>query len=156
MQRITISLDDALGEALDQMVGERSYASRSEAMRDIVRSGLEQWRAEEDGDTHCVANLSYIVDSRVRSLPPRLLEMQHAHHDLIIASTVARLDHHHSLESVMLKGAVRAVHAFADAVRSARGIRFGAINLLRVSPTDRHHGDGHHVHDGHHHLSPLD
>jgi len=155
MQRITISLDDALGDELDQMAQDRRYASRSEAVRDLVREGLERWREEGSEGSHCVANLSYIVDRRVRSLPQRLAEMQHAHHDLVAASTVVRLDHYHSLESVILKGSTADVRAFSDAVRSERGIRFGAINLLQVAPTDAHDRDDTHSHHGHHHLSPL-
>ena len=155
MQRITISLDDDLGHALDHMVRDKGYASRSEAMRDLVRDGLQRWRDEQSDGRHCVANLSYIVDRRVRSLPQRLAEMQHAHHDLIAASTVVRLDHYHSLESVILKGTRADVQLFADAVRSERGIRLGAINMLQVTPTDAHDHEGDHHHHGHHHLSPL-
>jgi CopG family transcriptional regulator, nickel-responsive regulator len=155
MQRITISLDDSLSEALDRMAQERGYASRSEAMRDLVRDGLERWQDELSEGGHCVANLSYIVDRRVRSLPQRIAEMQHAHHDLVATSTIVRLDHYHSLESVILKGTSAEVRAFADAIRSERGIRFGAINMLQVMPTDEHEHDDDHDHHGHHHLSPM-
>lgn len=155
MQRITISIDDQLGDAFDQMVRHKGYASRSEAMRDMVRDGVQRWRDEQSHERHCVANLSYILDRRVRSLPHRTAEMQHAHHDIIAASTVVRLDHYHSLESVILKGVSTDVRAFADAIRSERGIRFGAINMLQVVPTDAHDGGGEHCHKGHHHLSPA-
>ena len=37
MQRVTISIDEALGEAFDQLIAEQGYQSRSEAMRDLVR-----------------------------------------------------------------------------------------------------------------------
>lgn len=155
MQRITISLDEALSGELDEMARERRYPSRSEAMRDLVRDGLERWREEQCEGTHCVANLSFIVDRRTRMLSQRLAEMQHAHHDLVASSTVVRLDHYHSLESVILKGTTAAVRAFADKVRAERGIRFGAINLLQVSPTEEHDHAEDHVHSGHHHLSPV-
>lgn len=155
MQRITISLDEALGAALDRMAQDKGYASRSEAVRDLVRGGLERWRDEAADGQHCVANLSYIVDRRVRSLPQRLAEMQHAQHDLVTASTIVRLDHYHSLETVVLKGPTLAVRAFADRIRSERGVRFGAINMLQVSAADTHDAPDDHDHHGHHHLSPL-
>lgn len=155
MQRITISLEETLGDELDQMASERGYASRSEAMRDLVRDGLERWRSEAQPAAYCVANLSYIVDRRIRALPTRLADMQHAHHDLVAASTAVRLDHYHSLETLILRGSGAAVAAFANQVRSERGIRFGAINMLQVSATDSHEGADEHVHHGHQHLSPL-
>lgn len=155
MQRTTISIEDNLLALLDAMVSQRGYASRSEAVRDLVRDGLERWRDEQVAEGHCVANLSYIVDRRVRSLPPRIAEMQHANHDLIVSSTVVRLDHFHSLESVILTGRIGAVRSFADAVRAERGVRFGAINMLTVTPADDHHHPGDHAHGGHRHLSPM-
>lgn len=154
MQRITISLDDALARSLDGMAQERLYASRSEAVRDLVREGLERWRGERQDDGHCVANLSCVVDRRVRALPLRLAEMQHAHHDLVAARTTIVLDHYHSLETFVLKGPTQAVRAFADALRSERGVQFGAINLLQVEPADTHDDAGDHSHHGHKHLSP--
>ena len=35
MQRLTISLDDKLADALDQMIRAQGYGNRSEALRDI-------------------------------------------------------------------------------------------------------------------------
>ncbi len=156
MQRVTISLSDTLGDALEELVADRGYQSRYEAVRDLIRDGVEQWRHERQQGHHCVANLSYIVDRRVRSLPQRLTEMQHAHHDLVATSTVVRLDHFNSLESVILKGPTAKVRAFADQVRAERGVRFGAVNMLLVTPADDHDGPGDHHHCNHAHLSPRD
>ena len=40
MQRVTISLDDALLAAIDERVGSHGYQGRSEAIRDLLRAGL--------------------------------------------------------------------------------------------------------------------
>ncbi|KPH66114.1 nickel-responsive transcriptional regulator NikR [Novosphingobium aerophilum] len=154
MQRVTISIDDQLVETLDQLIAERGYQSRSEAMRDLVRGAIESWRQENSRSEHCVANLSYVFDRRTRSLPQRLADLQHEHHDLVAASTLVRLDHDHGLESVMLKGPTRQVKAFADRVRAERGVRFGTINMLDVEAGDGHDHAGAHDHHGHAHMSP--
>jgi len=155
MRRTTISIDDSLSENLDEMARLRGYVSRSEAVRDLVRDGLERWRSETASSTHCVANLSYVVDRRVRQLPQHIAEMQHTHHDLVIASTVVRLDHFHSLEIVILKGRTPAVRTFAERVRAERGVRLASLNMLEVVPTDEHLPNEDHQHPGHQHLSPL-
>ena len=154
MQRITIAIDDELAATFDTLMRERAYKSRSEAMRDLLRHSIEQWRQEGRQSKHCVANLSYVVDRRLRNLPQRLADLQHEHHDLIAATSLIRLDHYHSLESVMLKGATASVRAFADRIRAERGVRFGSINLLDVEAGDAHDHDHSHRHDGHAHLSP--
>ncbi len=47
MQRITISLEDGLAEALDEFLTSRAYKSRSEGVRDMVRARFRcsQFRA---------------------------------------------------------------------------------------------------------------
>ncbi|MET0375431.1 MAG: nickel-responsive transcriptional regulator NikR [Rhizorhabdus sp.] len=155
MQRITISIGDALSGALEDIRRERGYQTRSEAIRDLVRDGIERWREERVDAEFCVANLSYVFDRRTRALAQRLAEMQHAHHDLVVACTAVRLDHFHTLESVMLKGKAAAVRLFADTVRAERGVRSGSVNLLMVDSHDHHHGAGDHAHEGHAHLSPI-
>jgi len=155
VQRITISVDDDLALTFDALIRARGYQSRSEAVRDIVRDAIERWREETGSGDHCVANLSYVYDRRVRALAQRLSDMQHSHHDLVAASTLVRLDHHHSFESVMLKGPTVAVKVFADQVRAERGVRFGSLNLLAVEPGDDHvSACDHRHHLGQTHLSP--
>ena len=41
MQRITISLSDALANDFDAWMQRRQYGNRSEAVRDLVRAALE-------------------------------------------------------------------------------------------------------------------
>jgi CopG family nickel-responsive transcriptional regulator len=147
-------MDEALGATFERMLRARGYASRSEGVRDVVREAVCAWEGDQPSGEHCVANLSYIYDRRIRSLGERLSNLQHDHHDLVVSTTQVRLDHDHSFESVMLKGTAAAVRAFADRLRAERGVRFGALNLIAVDPDDHHPGEAPHSHSGHAHLSP--
>jgi len=155
MHRITIAVEKELAAELDREVSERSYASRSEAVRDLVREGLEMWRNEHHPGALCIANLSYIFDGRVRQLGKRLAQLQHVNHDLVHSCTTVRLDHHSSFESVVLKGKTEAVQGFADQVRAERGVKFAKLNLLQVDRSDNQHGPEDHSHDAGEHLSPV-
>lgn len=156
MQRITVSLEEELGDALDTFLRARGYQSRSEGVRDIVRDAMASQTGEASGHSHCVANLSYIYNHRVRALASRLSDLQHAHHDLIASTTLVHLDHENSLESVMLKGKTSAVVQFSNRVRTERGVRSSTLNIIGVEPHDHHHGAHDHHHHGHAHLSPID
>ena len=138
MQRLTISHDDDLAAGFDAIVRDRSYASRSEAMRDLVRKLVDgnHLKADEAGD--CVACLSYVYSHRTRSLAEQLLDVQHANHDLIVSTTHTPLDYEVSLEAVLLRGPTHAVRTLTDEVITERGVRFGAINIVSVTPNDDH------------------
>lgn len=155
VQRITISIEDALAEAFDAYLAERGYSSRSEGIRDIVRDFMERDREAHASHENSAANLSYIYQHRLRSLASRLSTMQHDHHDLVFSSTLVPLDHEYSFETVLLKGPTKELQAFADMVRSQRGIRSVVLNLVGVTPGDHHSHPGNHRHAGHAHLSPT-
>ena len=154
MQRVTISIDESLGKMFDEMVAARGYRSRSEGVRDLVREAVEAWSKEGKGSNQCVANLSYVFSRQTRLLAQRLSELQQNTHDIVVATTQMHLDHDHTLECVLLKGAADDVRKLADTIRAERGVRFGALNLISVNSNDEHdHVDAHH-HIGRAHLSP--
>ena len=153
MQRFTISLDEHLAEDFDQLIAERGYANRSEAVRDLLRAELERSRQSMPQGLQCVACLSYVYNHHERELGERLTTMHHAHHDLTLATMHAHLDHEHCLETVLLRGPAAQVRSLADAVRAERGVHHGQLNLISV---EAHH---HHRHAGedepHVHLRPA-
>ena len=155
MQRITISIDDGLASELDALVGDKGYGSRSEAMRDIARAAVERWRQEENKAEYSVAALTYVFDRRVRSLAELLARLEHAHHDLVASSTTLRLDHDHSLVSVMFKGRTSAVKDLANQIATQRGVTFPEFNLIGVARDDHHASPDAHEHHHHNHLAPL-
>jgi CopG family nickel-responsive transcriptional regulator len=148
MERFTISLDDALAREFDQLIAERGYDNRSEAVRDLLRAHLDKLREARDLDGQCVGNLSYVYNHHERELAERLMAIQHAHHDLVISTMHAHLDHDYCIESVILKGPAQQVRRFADAIAAERGVRHGSLNVVMVDVTPAHaHGRGHaHVH----------
>ena len=147
MERITISLDEALAREFDALIERRGYQNRSEAMRDLIRDRLERGRLEREqlerqDNAWCIASVSYVYNHHERELAERLTEIQHEHHDLTVATLHAHLDHEHCIESVILKGTTQSVRAFADALMAERGVRHGKLNLVSVeAEQDRHtHG----------------
>jgi CopG family transcriptional regulator, nickel-responsive regulator len=150
MDRFTISLDERLATAFDELIKERKYTTRSEAVRDILRTHLQQNRVRRDSKGACVASLSYIYNHHERELAERLASIQHAHHDLTISTMHAHLDHEQCIESVMLKGPVQRVRAFAEQLIAERGVRHGQLNLISVELGQPHSHGGR----AHRHLKP--
>ena len=154
MERITMSIDEKLAKEFDTLIAKRGYASRSEAMRDLLRREVEANRVAYEARSHCVANLSYIYNHHERELAERLTEAQHEHHDLVVSAMHVHLDHDHCLESIILKGPTAAVRAFANRTQAERGVRHGHLNLVTVETGDVHAALGAHHHRGHMHLIP--
>ncbi|WP_029350734.1 nickel-responsive transcriptional regulator NikR [Bosea sp. 117] len=152
MQRVTLTIDDDLLAAIDAHGERHGYASRSEALRDIVRSALGTPETAADDGARCHATLSYVYDHEKRELARRLTEVQHGHHDLAVASLHVHLDHDTCLEVAVLRGPTAQVKALADSVTTQRGVRYGHLHLLPESGEHEHgHAHGHSHDDGHGH-----
>jgi CopG family nickel-responsive transcriptional regulator len=154
MERITMSIDEALAKEFDALIAKRGYGSRSEAIRDLLRREIESNRVRYEARSYCVASLSYVYDHHLRDLAERLTAAQHEHHDLVVATMHVHLDHEHCLETTVLKGSTAAVRSLADRIRAERGVRHTAINLITVEPGDKHASPRAHRHQGHMHLIP--
>ena len=149
MQRVTITLDDDLMADLDRIIAARGYQNRSEAIRDLARSGLEQAAVEVTDSRPCVAALVYVYDHEARELPKRLTQEFHHHHDLSQATLHVHLDEHSCLEVTVLKGRGAEVQAFANHVIAERGVRHGHVVYV-PTPAGTIHSHGH----GHTHRRP--
>jgi len=130
MQRVTITIDDDLAAELDRFMVGRGYAIRSEAIRDVARSGLQQAAAEAGGNQPCVAALVYLYDHETRELPKRLTRDFHDRHDLAEATLHVHLDHESCMEVTVLKGQGTDVQKFAQRIIAERGVRHGHVVYL--------------------------
>ena len=151
MQRVTITMDDDLAAELDRYMSARGYANRSEAIRDLARSGLQQMAIETADSRQCVATLSYIYDHEARELPKRLTRGFHDHHDLAQATLHVHLDHDSCLEVTVLKGPNADVKAFADQIIAERGVRHGRVVFMATDAgaSTHEHGGVPHRHSRH-------
>ncbi len=140
MQRVTITIDDDLAVDLERFMAVRGYANRSEAIRDLARSGLQHGAAQVAGSQQCLAALIYIYDHQQRELPKRLTRDFHNHHALAQATLHVHLDQESCMEVTVLKGRGADVQELADHVIAERGVRHGQVIYLPVHGAHTHRG----------------
>jgi len=143
MQRVTITLDEELMEALDGIIALRGYQNRSEAIRDLARAGIREAQEEASSAGDCVAALVYVYDHEARELSKRLARSFHEHHDLSLAALHVHLDHESCMEVAILRGKAGDIRHIADHVIAERGVRHGRLVSIPVTfETEKHaHGE---------------
>lgn len=145
MERITITIDDDLLAEVDALAAARGYASRSEAIRDMLRETAKHEHLS-DGAAPCMATLAYVYNHGLRDLPQRLVDTQHEHHELNVATTHVHFGEDDCLEVAILRGSVDAVRRHADQLTAQRGVRHAHLHLI-PAPAEEHK----HSHHGHTH-----
>jgi CopG family nickel-responsive transcriptional regulator len=132
LTRTGIAMDADLLARFDRFIAKQGYANRSEAIRDLVRDRLIT-AAVEDPEVNVVGSITLIYDHHSRLLPDKLTQLQHDHHDLVIATTHAHLDHDTCLEVIVVRGKSRRVQKLADLLIGTKGVHHG--RLVMSSPT---------------------
>ena len=127
--RFGVSLDHHLLIDFDKVVKRRKYATRSEALRDLIRDQLvsQEWSA--DGDHETVATVTFVYDHHVRDLARKLTHIQHDFQGHILAGMHVHLDHDHCLEVLVVKGKGSQIHKIADALISVKGVKHGKLAM---------------------------
>jgi CopG family nickel-responsive transcriptional regulator len=128
LTRISISLESALLAAFDQHIEAKHYATRSEAIRDLIRDRLINERAERaEGEQVVVVTLVY--DHHARELANRLIDMQHHHHELVVSTLHIHLGPNHCLEVTVLRGPAAEVKHLGDELLATKGVLHGQVAL---------------------------
>jgi CopG family nickel-responsive transcriptional regulator len=134
LTRISISLESALLSAFDANITARGYATRSEAIRDLIRAHLirEEPSDVQDGSAEqVVAVVMLVYDHHARELAARLIDKQHHHHHLVISSLHVHLGERHCLEVSVLRGLPAEVRRLGEELLSTRGVLHGDITYTR-------------------------
>ncbi len=145
--RLGISLEPELLASLDRWVLHRNSASRSEAIRFLIRKELSE-RALADPDSDAVGAVMVLYRHTSPNVLRRLTAAQHRWGDHIQASTHFHLKGDACLEVMVLKGKRREVEGAAEDLRGVRGIIQG--DFLVGTPKVAGGASGHH----HPHLGP--
>jgi CopG family nickel-responsive transcriptional regulator len=126
LTRISISLESALLDAFDKSIDGKGYATRSEAIRDLIRDRLVREEAERaEGEQVAVVTLVY--DHHARELAARLIDKQHHHHDLVVSSLHVHLGERHCLEVTVLRGSAAQVRHLGDELLATKGVLHGEL-----------------------------
>jgi len=140
LSRIGVSIDADLLRRFDSYITDKGYENRSEAFRDLIRDRLVD-SVVIGPNAFVVGTVTLIYDHHTRLLPEKLTDIQHEHHDIIISTMHAHLDHENCLEVIVLRGKSKDVQRLADRLISTKGVQHGRLVMSSpdtVSPADTH------------------
>lgn len=124
--RFGVSLEGKLLANFDQLIEQKNYMNRSEAIRDLIRASLVEERLGSE-DQEAVGTVTLVYNHHVRDLSDKLTEHQHSHHDQIISALHVHLDAHNCLEVLIIRGQVRAIKQIANELIGVKGVKHGRL-----------------------------
>src|SRR6201997_3321822 len=131
VQRISVSLPDAVFRELDQLVTERGLESRSKAIADMVTHfALEH--QEDKGDGIMAGTITIVYDESKGNLLHRLAELERVFVDEVISSLHVQLQDSHRMEVLLVQGPARQLNLIADKLMALRGVKAGKLTLTSM------------------------
>ena len=115
-------------DRFDEIINYRGYSSRSEGIRDAIRSYIQhyKWMADVKGDRQGVITMIYDHDQR--GLLALLTDIQHEFKAIIQASLHSHVTENRCLEVILLRGDGTQLKALAEEV--------DVTKRSRISKTD--------------------
>ena len=143
LSRIGIALDSELLKRFDRSIARRGYTNRSEAFRDLIRDRLVTEQTATP-DATVVGTVNLIYDHHASGITEKLTEVQHEHHELVVSTSHAHLDHDSCLEVLIVHGKSSKVEQFADLLIGLKGVQHGRLVMTVPAHAIEHtHVHGH-------------
>ena len=127
LMRVSFTIERSLYEELEKLLATTQYQNRSEFIRDMVRERLvrDSWRRNEEA----VGTITMVYDHHQRDLSGTITQVQHEHHDAILATTHVHLSHDLCVEMIMVRGLAVQIETLADDLRSRKGVLHVAVSM---------------------------
>jgi len=132
LSRIGISLPQNLLTKFDEILEHRGYSSRSEGIRDAIRTYITyyEWMADVKGERHGVVSIVYDHDQR--GLLVTIMDIQHEFRDLIGASLHSHVTKERCLEVILVRGDGGRIKALAERLMAQKGVDSVKLTTMSV------------------------
>ena len=128
LRRVTVSMGEDTFQALDRLVNERGFDSRSQAISEMIH----QQSAEHLGKigTEVMAGtLTLIYDESKSSLLRDLSRVCRSHLSEVISSQHVLLEDDHVLEVLLMQGPAKTLRGIANELVTCKGVKSAHLTL---------------------------
>ena len=126
--RFGISADSRLLDRFDDMIIQKGYTNRSEAIRDLIRDNLVE-HAWVTNNEEMVGTITIVYNHDSRELSDKLIELQHQNHGTIVSTVHVHLDEHNCLEVLVVRGSSDTIKNVSDRLIGTKGVKHGKLTM---------------------------
>lgn len=126
--RISVSLPPDVCSALDGLVQQRGFESRSQALTSMITESLIEHSAEA-GDEVMTGTITLFYNQSKNNLLSRLATLKRQHIDEVIGSLQVQLEHEHIMEVILIQGPAATLQKITNAFVTCKGVKGGKLTL---------------------------
>ncbi|WP_440956091.1 nickel-responsive transcriptional regulator NikR [Methanosarcina sp. Mfa9] len=130
LMRIGISLPGELLDNFDKIIMDRGYSSRSEGIRDAIRTYNQhyEWMKEIQGKR--AATISIVYDCSKKGVSNSLAKIQHGYTDLINSTVRFHIDANSCFEVIIMEGEGEKIVELTENILSLKGVKYSKLTTV--------------------------
>jgi len=128
---ISLSLPDELLEKLDAILGEERDASRSEVVRQAVRSYISQYNELDKVKGQIIATITVLYEKTEKN--EELSRLQHEFSDMITAYLHSHLTETSCLEVMVVKGSAKRLKDLIDGLKANKPVKQINFSVMTIA-----------------------
>ena len=133
MPIVSISLTSDLLNKLDDIMKLRGFSSRSEAIRDAIRSSISEFELSRFEEGLVTSTITIISDHKHRDIDERLMRIRHEHDDIVSGNMHIHLGKICCLDIFITEGAATRILDFISKIRAMRGLQQVAYTIVPLT-----------------------
>ena len=134
MSIISVSLPKELLEELDAILGEDKNATRSEVLRQAIRSYIIEYKELDKFEGDIIATVTVLYEKQEQN--EELFKLQHEFSDMITAYLHSHLNETSCLEVMVIKGPAKRLKSLIDGLKANKPVKQIKFSIMITGETE--------------------
>ncbi len=130
-QRITISLPDAVFRQFEELMTERGFQNRSQAITEVLTQHIADYYSLK-GNRMMAGTITLFYDHKRPGLKQEIADIHHENVRHVISSLHVLLENSNTMEVILVQGPAKRLRQIANKLLACKGVLAGRLNLTRT------------------------
>lgn len=128
IQRMSVTIPESLLRSLDQMVADRGFDNRSQAVAELIHDRVAEHQ-QDTGNEIMAGSITLFYDQTKNNLLAQLAELQREHVTEVISSLHVQLERNFMMEVILVQGPAQKLNQITNALVACKGVKAGKLSL---------------------------
>ena len=128
VDRVSLSLPGGLLGKFDELLEERGFESRSQAIAEMMARELDRYSAKKTQQI-MTGTIMLVYEHSRGDLKRKLADIQYEYLNEVISSLHVLLENQHTMEVVLVQGKAKRLRQIANELITCKGVKSGTMTL---------------------------
>jgi len=129
--RLTISIADKLHGQFEELMVERGFVNRSQAIAEVLNQHISDYYSLK-GNSLMAGTITLFYDHKRSGIKQQITDVHHEHIREVISSLCVLLQNSCTMEVVLVQGPAKRLRQIANKLLGIKGMIAGRLNLTRT------------------------